>query len=345
MNNIRKIGQLLAALAIFSLSSCDDSRLAEAADGTWEGSFKMKDEYGTPFMQHLTYEFEHIKSGDTDGGRFTEYRTMQRKEQESGITVTYTLKYQVEGEWEIFINDLYLTYDLQSIEVTVEDLKCSSFFVGINYLTEEIRKNAYKMIYDDCEAVNNGEGCYANFEVDDNTLSFDTSDLGRMEFSRVDSGFNNISDNETEDLGYDDYNKAITEYFSGNIPDWWNADWEYTIETVFEEQSTGDNPKYKHNTEGLRQFVDDYLSEELSNSGSETEDLDYVDYNKVITEYFSGNTPDWWNADWEYTIETVFEEQSTGDNPKYKHNIEGLRQFVDDYLSEELSNYDEICSQ
>lgn len=265
MNNIRKIGQLLAALAIFSLSSCDDSRLAEAADGTWEGSFKVKDEYGNPFMQHLTYEFEHIKSGDTDGGRFTEYCTMQRKEQESGITVTYTVKCQVEGEWEIFINDLYLTYDLQSIEVTVEDLECSSFFVGINYLTEEIRKNAYKMMYDEYEALNNEEGCYANFEVDDNTLSFDTSDLGRMEFSRVDSGFNNISDNETEDLDYDDYNKVITEYFSGNTPDWWNADWEYTIETVFEEQSTGDNPKYKHNIEGLRQFVDDYLSEELSN--------------------------------------------------------------------------------
>ena len=185
MNKIKKIGQLIIALTIFSLSSCDDSRLAEAADGTWESSFKVKDEYGTPTACHQIYEFEHIKSDYTDGGNFTEYRTMQCQEQEEGITATYTVKYQVEGEWEIIINDLYLTYDLQSLEVSVEDLKCNSFFADIDYLTEEIRKNAYKSLYDDCEAFNDEDGCYPNLEVDDKTMSFETSDVGRIEFTRI----------------------------------------------------------------------------------------------------------------------------------------------------------------
>ena len=185
MNNLKKIGQLLIALAIIvPLSSCDDSRLAEAADGTWEGTFRVKDEYGTPTMCHQTLEFEHIKSDYSDGGNFTEYCTMQCEEQEEGITATYTVKYQMEGEWEIIINDLYLTYDLRSLEVQVEDLKCSSFFADIDYLTEEIRKNAYKSIYDDCEAFND-DGYYPSLEVDDNTLSFETSDVGRMEFTRI----------------------------------------------------------------------------------------------------------------------------------------------------------------
>ena len=178
----------LFPITLFIMNSCDDTQLAKDADGRWEGTFRIKDEYGTPQTQKVEYEFKYIEDNLTDGGEFTQTYAIDCEEQEDGINVKYTVKTEIKGTWEVIINDMYLTYNLSSLEVSIENLQCNAplwLAGGSEAVSEEIRKNVYKSLYDEYETSNDEGYYFAGLEVTDDKLSFETSDIGRMEFERV----------------------------------------------------------------------------------------------------------------------------------------------------------------
>lgn len=202
---------LTAALCI-ALSGCRDAKLAEAAEGTWQTTLELKDEYGTPYDQMQTYTFKHEPDALKDGGTFVEYTLTTMTEEVEDIEVTYTTETSIEGEWEVIFGDLYQTYWLQTLDVAVTDVDYrlsdkASLDTQLDYLgaavvygmlgqepidkdelAEEIRKNAYQGFYASYEECNgmDGEGsCYDELTIKNGIMEFNTSDVGRIRLKKV----------------------------------------------------------------------------------------------------------------------------------------------------------------
>ena len=185
-------------LAVLCFSSCQDAKLAEQLGGTWHTSFALKDEDGMPYTEEQDVKFVHIRSNVKDGGRFKEKVTTEIKFEEYTMNVSCKQVCTISGEWEIIGGDLYMEYDLSSLDVEVEDVNrellwddvLDSVF-GIDYdnmLAEEIRKNAYRELYEfysGSHKENDKGDCCLDLSIEDNTMSYSTSDLGRVEWIRI----------------------------------------------------------------------------------------------------------------------------------------------------------------
>lgn len=202
---------LLSTIALLgiALTSCNDEKLAKSADGKWATSLTLKDEYGTPYTQGQTYVFNYVKSDSKDGGSFTEQTETAMTEEEDDFEVSYTAKTSIRGEWEIIFGDLYMTYDLSSLDVAITDVDYklsdgTDFSTRLDYaeaaigaamfgqelinkkeLAEEIRKNAYKSFYEVYESSNDEGSYYEELKIENGVMSFQTSDVGRMRLRKV----------------------------------------------------------------------------------------------------------------------------------------------------------------
>ena len=198
---------LLFISLIFLLTACGDADLARSADGLWHARLKMKDEYGIPYTvdQYLRLRFE--ESDEKDGGTFKETMQMHRSEEEEGCKVTYDAHTSIKGDWEVIFGDLYMTYDLYSLDVSIENIEFAPAessnilsqldFMGEDYwnlnlnkesIREEMRKTAYKQIMADYRQHNeeseNEGACYIDLQVEGDKLSFKASDIN-MKMTRV----------------------------------------------------------------------------------------------------------------------------------------------------------------
>lgn len=192
---------------ILLLAACGDADLARSADGLWYARLNMKDEYGIPYTvdQYLRLYFE--ESDDKDGGTFKETMKMQRSEEEDGCKVTYEVHTGIKGDWEVILGDLYMTYDLYSLDVSIKniefapaessDILSQMDFMGEDYwnlnmnkesIREEMRKTAYQQIMAEYRQHNeeseNEGGCYFDLKVEGDQLTFKASDIN-MKMTRV----------------------------------------------------------------------------------------------------------------------------------------------------------------
>lgn len=192
---------------IFLLSACGDADLARSADGLWYTRLNMKDEYGIPYTvdQYLRLRFE--ESDEKDGGIFKETMQAHRSEEEEGCKVTYDVHTSIKGDWEVILGDLYMTYDLYSLDVSIENIEFAPAessnilsqmdFMGEDYwnlnlnkesIREEMRKTAYRQIIADYRQHNeeseNEGGCYFDLQVEGDRLTFKASDIN-MKMTRV----------------------------------------------------------------------------------------------------------------------------------------------------------------
>lgn len=206
---------IVFTLLLLGFTSCSDAKLAKEMEGTWHVTLNMKDYEGTPYTQEQFYEFTNVKSDSKDGGTFIERTVNPIEEEVEGIAVKYTATSVISGEWEVLFGDLYMTYNLSSFDVFVDDVDYK-FSDNIDYgtaldymgaaiasamfgqelidkeeLAKEIRKEVYKSLYEEYEQQNRADreegASYANLKIENGIMSFDTYDIGRMQLNRVDS--------------------------------------------------------------------------------------------------------------------------------------------------------------
>lgn len=114
---------------------------------------------------------------------------------------------RVEGEWEFILGDLYMTYDLASLQVKMDDFDLNltedasydmqlgmagvALYEGLtgtdlldkDGMCEEITDEWYQELYNIYQSDNENETCYQDVEIEGDVMTVGTTD-GRMRFHR-----------------------------------------------------------------------------------------------------------------------------------------------------------------
>lgn len=210
MNSVFQLCALCSLMVCSScfLTSCDDAELARSVNGFWYIELQIKDEYGNPFTEHQYLRFNYVDSEDKDGGDFQETVAWNMTEDIDGYKVAYDVKSTIKGDWEVLFGDLYMNYNLYSLEIKVTNLKISLsddvdfmtqweslddvMYLNMNkrYLEKEARKEAYRMLRrqyeEDNSSGSNGLGsCYSNLRIEGDEMTFTASDIENMKWKRI----------------------------------------------------------------------------------------------------------------------------------------------------------------
>lgn len=191
----------------FIMASCGDNELARSADGLWYSKLNLKDEYGVPYTVEEYLRLIYEESNEKDGGTFVESIVSHNIDDDGEHQVTYDVHSTVSGEWEVLFGDFISEYDLYSLEIEIKNLKFLpsesadiisrldfasddiwSLTLEKESIREEIRKGIYQQVLSDYRQhnyeVNNENGCFSDFQVNGDILSFTASDIS-MKMKRV----------------------------------------------------------------------------------------------------------------------------------------------------------------
>ena len=190
-----------------ALTSCNDEDLAKQLEGTWQSSYVTAYDTGAKERIEMTITFQYDENNeDEDGGTFVEELFGKVKDIDLMFidgTVNCQYHSRIEGTWSVDFGDLYLTYNVTTLEVEVNksdvDLKLERFTDQLNmasYMMEtwsdptdeivkEAQKDIYKELFHQCKRHNTEEAPFADLKVSATEMSYETSDLGRMKFRRV----------------------------------------------------------------------------------------------------------------------------------------------------------------
>lgn len=191
----------------FIMASCGDNELARSADGLWYSKLNLKDEYGVPYTVEEYLRLIYEESNEKDGGTFVESIVSHNIDDDGEYQVTYDVHSTVSGEWEVLFGDFIPVYDLYSLEIEIKNLKFLpsesadiisrldfasddiwSLTLEKESIREEIRKGIYQQVLSDYRQhnyeVDNENGCFSDFQVNGDILSFTASDIS-MKMKRV----------------------------------------------------------------------------------------------------------------------------------------------------------------
>lgn len=191
----------------FIMASCGDNELARSADGLWYSKLNLKDEYGVPYTVEEYLRLNYEESNDKDGGTFVESIVSHNIDDDGEYQVTYDVHSTVSGEWEVLFGDFIPVYDLYSLDIEIKNLKflpseSADIISKLDFVSddiwsltlekesirEEIRKGIYQQVLSDYRLhnyeVNNENGCFSDFQVNSDILSFTASDIS-MKMRRV----------------------------------------------------------------------------------------------------------------------------------------------------------------
>lgn len=198
---------ILLILMPFIMASCGDNELARSADGLWYSKLNLKDEYGVPYTVEEYLRLIYEESNEKDGGTFVESIVSHNIDDDGEYQVTYDVHSTVSGEWEVLFGDFISVYDLYSLEIEIKNLKflpseSADIISKLNFVNddiwsltlekesirEEIRKGIYQQVLSDYRQhnyeVDNENGCFSDFQVNGDVLSFTASDIS-MKMKRV----------------------------------------------------------------------------------------------------------------------------------------------------------------
>lgn len=212
LNNMKnkKIKAVAASLLCCLLfTSCDDEKLAKQMEGTWQSSYVTTYDTGAKERIEKVMTFMYDESDEMeDGGTFVEELYGNTKDIELVFvdgTVDCRYRSSIRGTWSVDFGDLYLTYNVATLEVEVKnsdvDLKLNRVTDQLNmagYMMEtfsnpkddivrEAQKNIYKELFHHYKQHNADDGAFADLKVSVAEMSFETSDIGRIKFHRVSS--------------------------------------------------------------------------------------------------------------------------------------------------------------
>ncbi|MDR1973904.1 MAG: hypothetical protein LBQ31_04425 [Bacteroidales bacterium] len=160
------------ALAIGTLSSCNDEQLTRDAVGTWKMEIETED--GT----ETTYFALH------KDGVLEETCYYRQTETEEDITVVTKFKSTIQGTWEIVWGDLELSYELSSLNVTYTGMD----FPGHSGTEQEIAGAFVEAFFDDeIKSAKNElmeylreyyatSTCFSNLEIKDSNMTMEAED-------------------------------------------------------------------------------------------------------------------------------------------------------------------------
>lgn len=191
----------------FIMASCGDNELARSADGLWYSKLNLKYEYGVPYTVEEYLRLIYEESNEKDGGTFVESIVSHNIDDDGEYQVTYDVHSTVSGEWEVLFGDFISVYDLYSLEIEIKNLKFLpsesadiisrldfasddiwSLTLEKESIREEIRRGIYQQVLSDYRRhnyeVDNENGCFSDFQVNGDILSFTASDIS-MKMKRV----------------------------------------------------------------------------------------------------------------------------------------------------------------
>lgn len=103
-------------------SSCNDSEMAKQLNGSWDCDMEMKDDEGNPYTQNRTLTFNYLEDATGFGGNFTEKNITNLSGTEDDIELNCTVTSTINGKYEVIAGDLWLTYNLSSLDVSVSNV-------------------------------------------------------------------------------------------------------------------------------------------------------------------------------------------------------------------------------
>ena len=186
----------LVLMALFCLCSCNDIKLAEQLDGTWQTSYE---NYNEGLVENITetVTFNYDEDSWEDDGTFVKMLSGRIDDIDFDEDFTCDCKYlaRVTGRWSVDQGNLSLIYDISTFE-----LKFNRDDVTINtsiYLSSTDRRGLQEAIVEDLRSHLQGElrnqfiesnedgWYYENLKVSGNKMSYNTSDYGRIEFQKI----------------------------------------------------------------------------------------------------------------------------------------------------------------
>ena len=212
-------------LCTLLLNSCKDSMLSEEIEGTWETSVITSYDDGTKGHRNDQLTF---KRGQTtnNGGVFSEKCIYEDEIDDEEGNIKYKYTSTIEGTWEIKKGNLSLHYNISTLEVTLrkKDVEFDWQYViadscGSSSIFEDgyeqdqfikkLKKHSYKELFRYYKEFNkdtdDDDLSYSNVEIKGSVLSFDTSDVGRVEYNRVKNIHPITNDEEDKTKDESDY--------------------------------------------------------------------------------------------------------------------------------------------
>lgn len=203
-------------LTMLTMSSCDDNKLAKQLNGTWQCKATLSNaetSEGEGIEKQTVYQqFKYVESNTEDGGTMKEYRDAEVKEVDlDDMTMDASYRVYVEGKWEIIAGDLYIYYNVSSLklgldadDITLHDddgtvrLSSYAYILGkttVDGLVEEMRQELYKEMKSQyCEDAAKADSApYQDLKVSADAMSYKTSDLGTMHFTKSNMSLDNIN--------------------------------------------------------------------------------------------------------------------------------------------------------
>ena len=201
---------LFLVTAMLLLCSCNDSKIAKDMEGTWTRSYITSYEDGTKSHvdEQTTFNYDATDE-EKDGGTFIEICTGQEETEEDEINAKYRWVSKIEGTWKIEFGSLYQHYDLSTLEVEISkndvnlkikdeawlwndwgELLTTSLYTK-QTIHENLKKETYKELFHAYKRLNNQDNQnvgFANVQVKDDVLSYETGDMGKVKFYRVKEG-------------------------------------------------------------------------------------------------------------------------------------------------------------
>ena len=188
---------LSALMALLCLYSCSDIKLAEQLDGSWQTSYEAYDD-GLVEKITQTMTFHYDENSWEDDGTFTETLSGVIDDIDlEFVDGTFDCKYRsrITGRWSVDQGDLSLVYNISTFEVEIDknDVKINVNGYLSNAdkrelkdeLVRELQKNIQGELRNQYIESNSDGGSFLNLKVSGNKMSFDSSDLGRMEFKKI----------------------------------------------------------------------------------------------------------------------------------------------------------------
>lgn len=197
---MKKLVFLMISLA-FVFTACEDADLTNAKkmNGTWAGTTMVDDDETDMVCQFFTDE-----NGKT--GKYIEALSYYDEVEEYGITYSLPYNVYVGGDFSVKDGYLKITYDTTSVTVFADTLAIRDYITTVveyditegeqRYAEENLEElihnytigtnvelsELWASVYGESNS-GKGEG-FSKLQVNDETMSYNSSDLGKIEFKR-----------------------------------------------------------------------------------------------------------------------------------------------------------------
>lgn len=197
---------LLQLVFCLLLISCNDVKLAKQLDGTWKSStMQWSYDDGRKEEVVITITFSYSEERNDDGTFVEELSGIVKDVDLEVLDGSFNCNYysRIKGRWEIIWGDLYLYYNVNTLEVDVnqndvdlsiynisDQLDMLSYTMGTwsdprETLSKEAKKDIYKNLFHAYNS-DSDDKAYTGLKVSGGTMSFEASDVrGRVKFERI----------------------------------------------------------------------------------------------------------------------------------------------------------------